>query len=116
MKKAFITIAVISIVCLSAYSLAHAQESFQLNLYNPLGSIDSFAALAASIFRAIVIIAIPLTVIFLIWAGILFVTARGNETQLAKAKKVFVWSVIGAMVIVAAWVIAVALNNSVQNL
>lgn len=91
-------------------------ESGQLKLYNPLGTIDSFAALAAAIFTAIVIIAIPLTVIFLIWAGVLFVTARGNETQLAKAKKVFFWSVIGAMVIVASWVIAVAINNSVQTL
>ncbi|MDP2676684.1 MAG: pilin [bacterium] len=88
----------------------------KLDIKNPLGSIDSFKALAEAIFRAIVIIAIPLTVIFLIWAGVLFVTARGNETQLAKAKKVFFWSVIGAMVIVASWVIAVALNNSLQNL
>lgn len=91
-------------------------ESGKLKLYNPLGTIDSFAALAAAIFKAIVIIAIPLTVIFLIWAGVLFVTARGNEEQLKRAKKVFVWSVIGAMVIVASWVIAVAINTSVQDL
>lgn len=87
-----------------------------LNLKNPLGSINSFAAFAEAIFRAIVIIAIPLTVIFLIWGGILFVTSHGNEEQVKTAKKVFLWTVIGAMVIVASWVIAVALNNSIQTL
>lgn len=87
-----------------------------LNLKNPLGSINSFAAFAEAIFRAIVIIAIPLTVIFLIWGGILFVTSHGNEERVKTAKKVFLWTVIGAMVIVASWVIAVALNNSIQTL
>lgn len=88
----------------------------KLEIYNPLGDIDSFSGLAEAIFRWIVIIAIPLTVIFLIWAGLLFVTSRGDEQQLAKAKKVFFWAVIGAMVIVASWVIAVAIHNSAQTL
>jgi len=93
-----------------------ASTILKLDLKNSLGSIDSFAALAEAIFRAIVIIAIPLTVIFLIWGGLVFVTARGNETQLGKAKKIFFWSVIGAMVIVASWVIAVGINNSIKDL
>ena len=33
-----------------------------------------------------------------IWAGILFLTARGSEDQLGKAKKFVVWIIVGIFV------------------
>lgn len=90
--------------------------SLKINLFNPLGDIDTFAELAAAILRAVVIVAIPLTVLFLIWGGFLFVTAQGNEEQIKRAKKAFFWAVIGAMVVVAAWAMAVAITNSIKEL
>lgn len=86
-----------------------------LTLENPLGSIDSFAAFGAAILRAVVIVAIPLTVLFFIWGGLLFVTAQGNPQQIEKAKKAFFWTFIGGMVIVAAWAAAIAINNSIRE-
>lgn len=55
-------------------------------------------------------------VVFIIWSGFLFVTARGNEEQLKKARSVFFWSVIGAVILLGAYVIAVALVTFVNSL
>ena len=41
---------------------------------------------------------IGLVIIMSIWAGILFLTARGSEDQLGKAKKFVVWIIVGIFV------------------
>lgn len=51
----------------------------------------------------------PFVVIFLIIAGFMFVTARGNEEQLTKAKTMLFWTIIGAAIIVGASLIAGAI-------
>ena len=54
---------------------------------------------------------LPFVVVFMVIAGFLFVTARGNEEQLARAKTMFFWTVIGAAIIVGAKIIAEAIAN-----
>lgn len=115
----FFLLPILAVLVFAAASPIYAQEpppTLKLKLYNPLGDIDSFAELAAAFLKAVVVVAIPLTVLFLIWGGFLFVTAQGNEQQVEKAKKAFFWAVIGAMVVIAAWAMAVAINTSVQDL
>lgn len=48
---------------------------------------------------------------FIIWAGFLFVSARGSEEQVTKAKSVFIWTVVGAAILMGASVIARAVIN-----
>ena len=55
-------------------------------------------------------------VVFIIWSGFLFVTARGNEEQLKKARTVFFWTIIGGVILLGAYVIAVALVAFVNSL
>ena len=55
-------------------------------------------------------------VVFIIWAGFLFVTARGNEEQLKKARSVFFWTIVGAVILLGAYVIAVAVVTFVNSL
>jgi len=55
-------------------------------------------------------------VIFIIWSGFLFVTARGNEEQLKKARTTFFWTVIGAMVLLGAYAVALAVVAFVTSL
>lgn len=47
-----------------------------------------------------------------VYGGILFLVAGGNETQLAKAKKVLVYAILGIIVIAAAYV---ATNTIIQT-
>lgn len=47
-----------------------------------------------------------LFLIFIIYAGYLWGTSRGNEEQVAKAKKIIIWSATGIAIIIAARIIA----------
>ena len=64
----------------------------------------------------IAVIAIPVVGLFIAYSGFLFVTARGNEVQLSKARQTFLWSVVGAVVVFGAYAVAVALNEFAQSL
>ena len=44
-------------------------------------------------------------VAFLIYAGILMVTAGGNDEQIAKARKIITYAVIGIVIILLSWTI-----------
>ena len=55
---------------------------------NPIQA-NTFLELVEAIASAVTAIGIPLVAIFLVWSGFLFVTARGNEEQLKKAKTTF---------------------------
>jgi len=83
-------------------------------LTNPLNAcsisqlVESIAALAAKI-------GIPIAAIFIIYSGLLFVTARGNEEQLKKAKTNFMWAMIGTAILLGAWVIAKAISETIKG-
>jgi hypothetical protein len=83
-------------------------------LTNPLKSetiaqlVENIAALAAKI-------GIPIAAIFIIYSGLLFVTARGNEEQLKKAKTNFMWAMIGTAILLGAWVIAKAISETIKG-
>ena len=46
-----------------------------------------------------------LIVVMIIYAGVLFVTAQGDEKQSEKAKKMIVWSAVGVIVIMLSYAI-----------
>jgi hypothetical protein len=86
------------------------------DLVNPLGETKTFGALIGKITQIVAEIGLPLAVVVLMYAGFLFVTARGNEEQIKTAKKVFFWAIIGTALILGAWVIAGAINEFLVGL
>lgn len=84
-------------------------------LTNPITSV-SFSMLIEKIAEIVTAIGIPLAVVAIIWSGFLFATARGDEQQVAKAKKTFFWAAIGTMLILGARIFATALRNVVEGL
>lgn len=82
---------------------------------NPIEA-DDFSTVVTELAYLMKIIGIPLATAALVYSGFLFVTARGNEEQLKKAKKWFVWTVVGTAIIVGAVVIASAVVNFAQSL
>ncbi|MFA4890527.1 MAG: TrbC/VirB2 family protein [Candidatus Paceibacterota bacterium] len=84
-------------------------------LCNPLG-VDTFAALIAAIANIIMKVGIPIAAIFLIYSGLMFVTARGSEEQLKKAKNTFMWTVVGAGILLGAVVIATGIEATIKAL
>ena len=51
-------------------------------------------------------------VIMIIYTGFLFVTARGNEEQLTQAKTAFLWTIVGAAVLLGSLAISTAISGT----
>ena len=89
-KRIFVAIGFFVVLPLFAF----AQGGLSYPLPNPL-KFTSWPALIGAIASFIFYIALSVAVIMFIWAGILFLTSRGNEQQITKAKSAFTWAVIG---------------------
>ena len=92
-----------------------SSSAFAQGISNPIQA-KTFGELVQAIAKAITAIGIPLVAIFLVWSGYLFVTARGNEEQLKRAKTTFFWAVVGGAVVIGAWAIAIAIVNFAKSL
>ncbi len=73
-------------------------ETVEFNIENPI-TAESLVDLAKAIGKFLFQIAIPIAVIVIIYAGLLFLTSRGNEKQIATAKKALLYAVIGLAII-----------------
>ena len=61
-------------------------------------SIDLFA-------RFMVYIGVAVAIIFIVWGGITYMTAGGDDTKLGTAKKRIIWGIVGAAIIIGVGVI-----------
>ncbi len=84
-------------------------------LQNPLKA-ETFDQLISAIADIVMKIGGTLAFLFIIWSGFLFVTARGSEEQLKKAKVTFQWTIIGTAVLLGAAVIAKIIVDFMQSL
>jgi len=84
-------------------------------LTNPL-SVDSLRKFLDLILDVIVQIGFPLVVLAVIWTGFLFVKAQGNEQKLSEAKEAFIWTVVGALVVLGAFAIGQFICGTVEEI
>jgi|SRR3989344_2017323 len=84
------------------------------SLFNPLGNNANLDTLLASILAFVVRIGAVVVVLMLVYVGFLFVTARGNESSLTTAKAALLWTVVGALILLGAQAIAIAIRATVQ--
>lgn len=109
------------IIYVFSFLLSLVVELFSANvatsatIENPIQA-NTFLQLVEAIASAVTAVGIPLVAIFLMWSGFLFVTARGNEEQLKKAKTTFSWTLIGGAVLIGARVLAIAIVNFAKGL
>lgn len=94
-------------------SIAHAATGLENPLNSNFSSIPTFIAGAL---KVLVIVALPIITLFIVISGFMFVFARGNEQKLTDAKKNFVYVIIGAILILGAWVIATLIGGTVSQL
>jgi hypothetical protein len=65
---------------------------------------------------ALVLIAFPIIVLFLVYAGFLFVFARGDEKKINDAKRIFLWTFVGALLVLGAWTLSRAIKGTVDEI
>ena len=107
----FALAALYTLVVFGSFTIAHA------DLENPLNSnFSTIPAFIAGALKVLVIVALPIITLFIVVAGFMFVLARGNSSKLEDAKKNFVYVIIGALLILGAWVIATLIGGTVTQL
>lgn len=72
---------------------------------NILPGFKTVQGVIKTIFNLVIIIAGTIFVILLLVGGIQYLTAAGNEEATGKAKKLIVDSVVGLIIVLAAWAI-----------
>lgn len=106
-----------AIIFLATTLLAGYAGAQDVALKNPLNpNFSSIPAFIAGALKALALIALPIITLFFVISGFLFLTAQGNEEQLKKAKKNFLYVVIGALLILGAWIIATLIAGTVNQL
>ena len=91
--------------------------SLNTRIANPLGSnITDLPTFINVIVSFVLLIAIPIIVLAVIYAGFLFVTAQGNSEKLKKAKTTLLYTLIGAALLLGSFVIAKAIQGTVSQI
>lgn len=100
------------------FSLFFVSFAYAGSYTNPIkyGEIKTVPELLFALVDLVFLIAVPLIVICIIYSGFLFVTAGDNESQIGKARTVFLWTIIGAAVLLGAKAIAMAIQNTIDSL
>ncbi|OGG60054.1 hypothetical protein A3C86_03180 [Candidatus Kaiserbacteria bacterium RIFCSPHIGHO2_02_FULL_49_16] len=97
--------------------IARADDKSSTFLENPLrAEYSTIPTFIAGALKAVVIIALPIIVLFFVIAGFKFISAQGNPSALDEARKNFMWVVIGALLIMGAWVLATLIASTVSKL
>ena len=55
--------------------------------------------------------ALALAMIMIVWGGITYMTAGGDEEKVGAAKKRVIWGLVGAAIIIATWAILTIIKN-----
>jgi len=84
-------------------------------LENPL-EIGTLMGFVEKILNIVVTIGIPIIAIFIIYSGFLFVKAQGNEAELKKAKDTFLYTIVGAAIVLGSWIFAQAIAGTINAL
>lgn len=97
-------------------NISGGEVVIDLNLPNPLaGTIDTIPQLFQKIVEIIIKIGIPLVAMAIVYSGLLFVTARGSDEQIKKAKNAFAFAVIGGLILLASWLVAEAIRDALTS-
>lgn len=115
MKWKFLSLALTLMYATVSFAQIPSSGTGGVKLDNPI-AINSIQEFMRKALEIVVQVGFPIIVLALVYTGFLFVKAQGNEDELKIAKKSFFWTVVGAIVILGAWVITTALSGTVDQL
>ena len=81
---------------------------------NPLGDLTIITFFQA-LLDVVMIFAVPIIVFFIIYAGFLYVTARGNQETISRAHRALTYAVIGGLLILGANVLIQVIQGTVSD-
>lgn len=84
-------------------------------LENPL-EFDTVREFVQRVIEVVIMIALPVIVFFVIFAGFQFVTAQGNQSKLQSARKNLLWVLVGAALLLGAWALAELIGGTLDQI
>jgi hypothetical protein len=87
-----------------------ATPTLAANIENPLIA-ENLQDFFMAIIAIVIVFATPIIVFFIIYAGFLYVTARGNEQTITQANRALLYAVIGGLLILGAYGIITIVSN-----
>jgi len=115
MKKTLLTLALFLLLLPTAASAtvtSYSIEDFGSSV--GLGTADLLDT-AINVIQWVLGILALVAVVMIIYGGILWMTAAGNEEKIAKAKKVISAAVIGLIIVLMAWAIVIFVAGTTAN-
>ena len=79
---------------------------------NPIRA-QTITELLLAILRIVMIIAVPIVIFFIVFAGFKYVTARGNSEQIQEATRALTYAIIGGLIVLGALVLVAIIQNLV---
>jgi lysylphosphatidylglycerol synthetase-like protein (DUF2156 family) len=111
---AYALVALVFLPIMSSVVSAEPAGVKAVTIKNPLGN-DSLESLLNKLMNIVTVFGSIVVVFFIIYSGFKFVTARGNEGEITKAKEMFYATIIGAAILLGARVIAQVVVGTVES-
>lgn len=89
------------------------QQVTSTQLDNPLKGSGDLYEFFTLLLNIIMVFALPLIVLFIIFAGFQYVMARGNPEAISKANRALLYAVIGGVIILGAKIILEVIKGTV---
>ncbi len=99
----------------SAEAVNGSGFALKIKINNPL-KVATIQDAIKLFMNAVLKIALPFIVVFFIWSGLSFVLARGNPEKIKTAKNMFLYTIIGTLLILGAWTITNAIIGTVNSI
>ena len=113
-KKFLATTLALGVVLIPAMVFAD-NDPIGATIENPI-KVDTLNGFLKVLLEGIIKIGIPLVALAIIYSGFMFVSARGKPEALKKAKDAFLYSLVGAAVLLGAWTLAQLISDTVLEL
>lgn len=116
MKKLLIKTHALIIPTVTLLVLPHlvsAQIKFDIQ---PLIKFNTLEGLLLGLLGIFITVATPIIVIYIVYSGYLYVTARGNAQQVEQATRSLTYAIIGGVLIIGAVAITTIVGNTVGAL
>ncbi|ETB63835.1 TPA: hypothetical protein DIC38_02145 [Candidatus Nomurabacteria bacterium] len=91
--------------------------SISTGIENPLGDkINDIPSLIEQIVEIVLVVGIPIIALAIIYTGFLFIKAQGAPEEINKAKQALLYTLIGAILLLGAFVISKAIVKTVDEI
>jgi hypothetical protein len=116
LKYSFVFIIAFSIFM--PFMFAGANVAIDAKIANPLGpnGPQTLTDFIEAIVNIVLVIGVPILVLAIIYAGFLYVKAQGNPGELEVAHRTLLYTVIGGVLLLGAFVIANAIGKTVEDI